>query len=377
MSFLQTLTSKLISGVFKSKANSVAGVDIGGSSIKVVELKKEHGKIILSTYGEVALGPYQEKPVGFSGPLDPDVVATALLDVLKEANVESRSAVVTIQSSASLLFTLELPASAEASLSEVLPNEARKYIPIPISEVTLNWNIIPRHVEESLEHEMPISVGHPNKGHTDTILVLVAAIRNDALAAYKNIIAQAGLQPLHYEIEIFSMIRSTFHQELAPVALIDLGASQTRVALVHYGAVMKYHTMNRGGMMITENISRSLGQPFERAEELKRSTGLLPEKNPDVAHLAQTHMMALVSEIKGSMLDFEKQYHKALDKAILVGGGAAMPGLYDMLSRELGLPIMMGDPFKKASNPEFLDPILAKVGPTFAGAVGAALYSLE
>jgi type IV pilus assembly protein PilM len=376
MSFLQDIVAKLKIPVLQSKAHSVVGIDIGSSSIKVVEIKKEHGKIVLATYGEVALGPYQDKPVGFAGPLDPDMVSNAVLAVLKESHVESRSVVITIQSSASLLFVLRLPASAEKSLAEVVPNEARKYIPVPISEVTLNWILIPSHVEESLnsENEAPLK---NLKEHAPDIEVLVIAIRNDALATYKNISAQTSLQPLHYEIEIFSMIRAVLHHELVPVGIIDCGATQTRIALVHYGMVMKYHTINRGGMLITENIMRSLGQSFERAEELKRTVGLTDEKHQDVVNAIHTHVMGLVSEIKGSMLDFEKQYNKALDRIILVGGGALMPGLPELLSRELGLPVVVGDPFNKTSYPEFLNTVLSHTGPIFTGAVGAALYALE
>lgn len=359
----------LTTTIVPHKADAVIGVDIGSSSIKVVELKKEKGKIVLSTYGSIALGPFQQQSVGYASALDPDIVSNALIEVMKESNIEGRGAVMALQSSASLLFVVELPKNAASALDSVVPNEARKFIPVPIAEVSLNWNVIPDHVEEALGSEMDAQ-------SDKTMEVLVAAIRNDALSAYKNIGGQAGLKVGNYELEVFSAIRSTFHNELSPVVLIDMGASQTRVALVQYGIVMKYHTINRGGMLLTENLERALNISFEKAEELKREVGLTGSK-VEVVQTLQTALTSLTTEVKNTILDFEKKYHKAVDKAILVGGGALLPGIQDRMTQELGLPIQMGDPFRKVGNPEFLDAVLSQVGPEFAVSVGAALRVME
>ncbi len=367
----QKIISNLKLPVLSGSPDSVVGIDIGSSSIKIVELKKERGKIVLATYGEVALGPYNNKPIGFGSPLDPDIIATALLDVMKESNVTSRTGVFAMQSSASLIFIIKLPKSALSSLDEIVPNEARKYIPVPISEVTLNWSIIPSHVQESFD-----MVAHTNVEDYNEVEVLVAAVRNDALASYKNITAQVALKALHYEIEVFSAMRSTFHNELAPIALIDMGASQTRIALIQYGTIMKYHTINRGGVLITETIARSLNLPFDRAETLKRSIGL-GEGNAEVARSVEMGVMSLISEIKSVLFDFEKQYNKAIDRIIVVGGGGLLVGLPQFLSDKLQVPVQLGDPFRKTAKPEFLEGVLSSVGPEFAIATGAALYEME
>ncbi len=356
-----------------SRGDGVMGIDIGSSSIKVVELKKERGAIALSTYGELALGPRIGKSPGATVPLDPDQIATALTELMREAHIDSRAAVITIQSSASLLFTMQLPLSAESSLADIIPNEARKYIPVPISDVTLNWSIIPQHVTESFTSHDGSEI--PN----ESITVLVAAIRNDALGGYKNISAQAEIKPLHYEMEIFSGLRATLHNELSPIAVIDCGASQTRVAIVQYGMVMKYHSINKGGFFLTDSITRSLGITFDRAEEIKRAEGLSVEKSqhPEIRKILQSQIDTLLAEVKMSIFEFEKEYHTALDSVYLIGGGAALPGFSDYMATSLGFPVKIGHPFDKVQNPDFLDPVLDQVGPSFAIACGAALYALE
>ncbi len=380
MSLLETLQGFMgrftSSGGTSSRASSrggVIGVDIGSSSIKIVELKKERGAIALSTYGELALGPRIGKSAGATVPLDPDQIASALIELMREAHIESRSAVITIQSSASLLFTMQLPVSAESSLADIIPNEARKYIPVPMSDVTLNWSVIPVHVTDSFT---------PHDGQEiarESITILVAAIRNDALGGYKNMSAQAEIKPLHYEMEIFSGLRATLHNELSPIAVIDCGASQTRVAIVQYGTVMKYHSINKGGSFLTESIVRSLSIAFDRAEEIKRSEGLLVQKvqHPEAQKILQSQIDTLLAEIKMSIFEFEKEYHTALDSVYLIGGGAMLPGFSEYVATALGISVKIGHPFDKVQNPDFLDPVLDHVGPSFAIACGAALYALE
>ncbi|OGI83352.1 hypothetical protein A2997_02570 [Candidatus Nomurabacteria bacterium RIFCSPLOWO2_01_FULL_36_10b] len=373
--FVSGAKSAGLSNVFGGKHNSIVGVDIGSSSIKVVEMKKEHGKIVLTTYGEIALGPYQSKPVGSSGSLDPDITANALIDLLKEAHTTTRDAVVAIQSSASLIFMISLPASAEKKLDEVIPNEARKYIPVPLSEVTLNWIQIPAHITQSLQR----SDDSFDKGklESDRIQVLVVALRNDVVGSYKNVIAQASLSAHQYEIEMFSAVRSSIHNELSPVMIIDFGASQTRCVVVCYGMIFKYNAFNRGGTSITDNIARSISVSFEKAEELKRNEGLVGKNHPDVAHISQTMLSSLAIEIQTTMLDFQKEYNKAIDKIVMIGGGARMEGLSDYIQQTLGVPTSVGDPFGKTEHPEFLNQVLSNVGPEFSIAAGSALYQLE
>jgi len=358
-----------LGSLFSGKEKSVVGIDVGSSSIKIVELKEERGKIVLATYGEVATGPAFEAPIGSPNLFDPDPLAEILRNVLTEANVETRRAGVALQSSASLMFTLSLPASAMKSLDGVIPLEARQYIPVPLSEVVLNWSVVPDHIQHRYEGEEMTAEMTENAERE----VLIAATRNDVLGNYTNLMGQAELKVGHYELEIFSALRSTLDRELVPLILIDLGAQQTRVAVVHYGVVMQFRTINRGGWYITQNLARSLGVSLQKAEELKRSVGLIGDV-PDVVQGVELAMMQIIQDIKNTIQEFQSKYRVVVDRGYLIGGVARTLGLSELMNRELGIDIYTSDPFAKVENPEFLDPVLGSIGPEFAVAAGVALH---
>src|SRR3989338_1685484 len=115
--------------------DSAVGIDIGSSSIKVVEIKKKRGKAVLETYGSIALGPYADLDVGRVTNLPVDKIAVALKEVLKQAGVASSNSAVAVPVQSSLIFTIELPAQVKPEeMFSVVTTEARKYIPVPITE---------------------------------------------------------------------------------------------------------------------------------------------------------------------------------------------------------------------------------------------------
>ncbi len=138
MSFFSDLLSK------KKKGGSVLGVDVGSSSLKVVQLRKQEGRAVLETYGELALGPYGGADVGQATNLPADKVAETLTDLMREANVTTNDAGISIPFSRSLLTLIELPRrDNQDEQKTVIEFEARKYIPVPVSEVQLDWFIVP------------------------------------------------------------------------------------------------------------------------------------------------------------------------------------------------------------------------------------------
>ena len=128
-------------------ANDTAvGIDIGSSAIKVVEIKKKGGKAMLETYGSISLGPYAEGgEAGRVTNLTRDKIIEALKEVLKQAGVSSPSSALSIPVQSSLIFTIELPLQVkESEMTSIVSTEARKYIPVPITEVSLDYFVLPK-----------------------------------------------------------------------------------------------------------------------------------------------------------------------------------------------------------------------------------------
>jgi type IV pilus assembly protein PilM len=139
MSFLGSLFSSL----FK-KESSVLGIDIGSSAIKVVQIKKKRGRAVLETYGELALGPYAGIEVGRSTNLPVDRIIQAVKDILRESKTTTNLCGLALPLSSSLITFISIPPVDEKQLDGVIKLEARKYIPVPLNEVLLDWYIIPK-----------------------------------------------------------------------------------------------------------------------------------------------------------------------------------------------------------------------------------------
>ena len=365
MSFLTDILQKTTT-LFKSTGNTAVGIDIGTSSIKIVQIKRDGGKIKLETYGELSLGSYGNVEPGRIVTLEPEIIAKAIIDVLRESNVTTTSAVISIQSQATLVFVLELPHVSDSELASLIPNEARKYIPVPLGEVSLDWFAIPEKVTYTEDAA--------TEGSVKKMEVVVVAVRNETLAQYKQISEKSNLSVTGNEIEVFSAIRSAFHREISPTLLVDYGASTTKVAVIEYGVVRAYHVINRGSAFSTDSLAHSMNLKFDKAEEMKRLVGIssTPE-NAEVADAILADTQYIIGEIQAVLLEYERSSHKAISKIILCGGGSSMPGFREKINEVFGVETVLANPFDKAEAPEFMRPVLERAGPEFTVAAGLAL----
>lgn len=366
---------------FKKKPTSVLGIDIGSSAIKVVQLKKKGEKATLETYGELALGPYMGAEIGQATNLSTDKTIEALSDLMgeKEVNLTTNSAGVAIPFASSLMALMEMPLVSFDQLSVMIPLEARKYIPVPISEVTLDWSIIPKD-----EKAPEVDDDDDKKKKEDKIKktdVLLVAIHNETLERYKDIVRKTNLDSSFFEIEIFSTMRAVLEDDKEPVMIFDMGAASTKLYIVERGIVRLSHTINRGGQDITTTVAKSLGIPIAQAEVLKRSSGALSGaalgSSADIRNLVHLSLDYIFSEANQVVLSYERKYSKSIGKIVLVGGGASLKGLAELAQASFQMPVVAGNPFAKCEAPAFLEPILRETGPEFAVAVGLALRKLQ
>ncbi|MEK7113227.1 MAG: type IV pilus assembly protein PilM [Patescibacteria group bacterium] len=354
---------------------SALGIDIGSSAIKIVELKKKGGKIVLETYGAISLGPYANTDLGRVTNLPVDKVVEALKEVLKQSSVSTTSSAFSIPVQSSLIFTLALPPQVkEGDIASVVSIEARKYIPLPITEFTLYYFMLPKR-EMSFEEANATVLPDASQEKKE---VLAVAIQNEAISRYRSIVSECGLEASFFEIEVFSYIRSNFEHELSLVLVMDLGASSTKLTLVEFGMVKGHHTINRGGAEISNSIAQSLGIPFPQAEEMKKEYGLF--ENPlkqNIADIIKVHTDYIFSEANSVLLGYEKKYDRTVTKVILTGGGSLMKGFKEIAINNFRAELEIGQPFSKTNAPEFLNKVLESIGPEFAVSIGLALRKLQ
>jgi len=378
MSIIDSI-SKIVKDSFGKKEKSVVAIDFGISSVKVIQLRNEKGTAVLETYGELACGPYGDLAVGQSSNLSPEKTFELLSDLFREANVTAKVGAIAVPSRASLIVSIDIPEMDEAKLAEVVPIEARKYVPVPISEVVLDWWVIPKNAQENeVDRAKKEEAEGAEPKFGKKMEVLIASIHKDVIRAYQDLSQKLGLEVDSFEIETFSAIRAVMPNDLSATVIFDIGAGTSKISIVDYGIVRLSHTINKGSQDITISISKSLNIPFDKAEEIKRRYGLLGDvEKGDLVESISPTVEYIFSEANKVMLNYQRERSRAVDKMILIGGGALLKGILDTAKSIVSVPVVVGLPFDKVETPAFLNNVLKEAGPEFAVAIGLALRKLE
>ncbi|OIP65284.1 hypothetical protein AUK15_02095 [Candidatus Nomurabacteria bacterium CG2_30_43_9] len=357
---------------------AVLGIDIGSSSIKVVMLEKVEEKIVLKNYGEIALGPMAGAGVGQATNLPTEKVAEALRDLLKESGIIARHTLIAIPFSASFLTVVELPDVVKKDLDSMIPLEARRHIPVPITEVSLDWWVLPKRKSE-IE---PIANASPDTAKiVGNIEVIIAAIHNEVIKKYELVKRSAQIPggTSHFEIEIFSTLRSVVGSDMSPILVVDIGAGSTKLAIINEGVVRGSHVIAVGGQDITLGLSRAQAITFDKAEEIKCRVGMIGDaEGRDVSAVSELLLVNIMNEAARFAENYEHKHNTKLEKIILVGGGARLKGIEKIVAQNFkNVPVSVGDPLSRVDSPAFLATTIKEISPNFAVAVGIALKGLE
>lgn len=369
MDISQIVTSLERANPFR-KRGSVLGIDIGGSSIKIVELADHRGKVRLLRYGTLSLGPFMKDHVGAVAKLPPDRLVDAIKGSFDAIGVTARQGGIAIPLKLSLVVTIEVPASAEGKLDTVVPLEARRYIPTPPSEVNIAWSI----VSSSEAHSLNAKEDQAAK----KIKVLVAAIHNSTITSYHEVAGKAGINPVILEIETFSAIRSIFGKMSGTFAMLDIGSDASKVFIIDYGSIAVSHNIHKGAYAMTQTLAQALTLSFEDAEKIKRKEGLTGTvSGTQTGEILLPEVQNIMEEVKQVIEEFEKTNGKKVERVACIGGGALLKGFLPAAQPLVGKEMVLGNPFQDIELPTpVLAPILKEAGPEFAVAVGLGLRAL-
>lgn len=363
---------KLFSGMASkaSDAKRVMGIDIGSSSIKVVEVQERDGVLTLTTYGELQLGPYADTEIGQSVTLDPKKEQQALVDVIRESAVKATNAVFAMPLASSFVTTIHFTADQKEDISSRVRVEARKYIPVPIGEVTLDWAEIESEQDEDKKDK---------KEKTGPVKrdVLVAAIQNEALNRFKVLMQFASLGEPPTEIECFSAIRGVFKAEEQDIALIDIGAVSTKLYIARQGLLQRMHRVRAGGAIATKRIASTLDLTFEDAELLKRNITKDAANFNDVKRAHHSCYDRAWQEFRQVINEYEQTLGTSIDTIYLTGGGSLFPATTNMIEDILQKKVVYVNAFNKVAYPAFMEDMMKELGPTFHVALGSALRVFE
>ena len=338
------------------------GIDIGTSAIKIVELSRWGQGKTLENYGEIkSVSLYKESFRSMekgSYLLSNYFVARAISAVLDEAKIKTKSVVFSIPDFSTFCTSIELPPMSAKELPEAVYYSAPQYIPLPVSETTLDWKLIG---------------GEPGENGSQ-LKVLLVAIPNQVVQDYQKVAKLVGLELYALEAESLGLARVFGGTQLACV--VDIGAQSTTINIVDKGRLEKSYSFDFAGSQLSHAVSSSFGMGRQEAEDLKNKEGLT-STNKNISEAFYMLIDPLIIEVKKVMSDFHLEHGKEVDIVYLTGGTSAMPGLVQYMSEVLKKKVEVPNCFSNILYPPILSKSLEKLSPSFAVATGVALGGLE
>ncbi len=352
---------------FKIFPQRSLGIDIGTFSIKVVELSRHGKRIKLENYGEMKSKALYKQPFRTfqksSLSLSSKDISRAIKAILEETKVRTKTATLSIPDFSTFFTSFELPPMTEEEIPQAVEFEARQHIPLHLSEVSLDWQII----------KQKKSAGEANR-----IKILLVAVPKEVIYQYQTIAEPFGFKSFALEAEAFALLRSLIREDKKIICLIDIGAQSTTASIIDNQVLKESYSFDVfSGNQLTQVLTKTLNVEREQAERLKKEYGLLANVDKRIAEILTPSVNLILIETEKICRQFRRVERKEINKFILSGGSARLPGLKQYFSDHFKKQVIAGDPFSDIFYPPILDKTLNKLGPTFAIAVGAALRNLK
>lgn len=340
------------------------GIDVGTSSIKIVELSRWGGGNTLENYGEIKSASLFKEPFRTfekgSYLLSSRFVSRAIRSVLEEAKIKTRAAVFSIPDFSTFFVSFNLPPMPEKEIPEAVRFNAPQYIPLPISEITLDWRLIG---------------GVPGEKRSD-LKILLVAVTKQTVQEYQRVAKMAELELYALEAEALAVVKSLAKNNKKAIFIIDIGAQSTTVNIIDKGVLKKSYSFDFAGNKLTYALSSTLDKNSAEVEEIKSKQGLL-SKEKNISGSLYLLIDPLLVEIRKISDEFSQTEGKEIEEIYLTGGTANLPGLKEYFSEVLKKKTEIPNCFSDFLYPSALNETLFGMGPRFSVAVGVALEGLQ
>ena len=342
-----------------SKKKDIIGLDIGSSSIKLVELREGKSGYRLQS---LALSPLPPEAIVDGALMDSVTIIDAIKELINQSKTKTKNAVTSVAGHSVIVKKITLPFMTEAELEESIQWESERYIPFDINDVNIDFQILGSDVE--------------NPEVMDVILV---AAKKDVINDYVSVILEAGLNPLIMDVDAFAlenMLAINYDPEKGEtLAVANVGASITNINILKNNVSAFTRDIFKGGNQVTEEIQRQLHFDFDEAEKIKVGSKMDGASQPLIQKVLKEACESLAVEI-GNSLDFFQSAttYEKITKLYLSGGGSKIKEFDILLQQHVGIPVEMINPFKKIdfSEKDFDMEHMREIGPVMAVGVGLA-----
>lgn len=341
------------------------GVDIGTTSVKVVEVKPGKHLPEVVNYGFLESSSYLARTNQALQASDLKIFEKGAIEFLKivlaEMKTKSTEAIASIPAFSAFTTMLDFPDMSPGDLSKAVVFQAKQYVPLPLSEVVLDW--------------MKVGERQDEKGFKVQQILLIS-VPQETIKKYQTIFKSAGLNLKSLEIESLSLARMFGGSDPTPTLIVDIGSRSTNIIFLEYG-VLKFNSQSDyAGSSLTQVLSTSLGINPLRAEELKRERGITgTDQNYELSTIMLPLLDVIINEVKKAIYKYEAQFpgSRNIERVMLSGGSANLLGIEKYIERELGVTTVKASPFLKFEYRENLEPIVPELNPIMSVALGLAL----
>lgn len=345
------------------KPKGLVGLDIGSSSVKVIELRKKGEGYELVNMGIESLG---QDAVVDGAIMDSFTVTTAIENIFTQNKIKLKSVATAVSGHSVIVKKISVNAPSELEVANAIPYEAPQYIPFAMEDVNISYQVLG-----------PATAG-------PGFDVMLVAVKRDKILNHTNVLSQSGKTPMVVDIDAFAL-QNAFEMNYEPtpdkmIALLNIGASLMNINIMHGGVPLFTRDVSVGGNQYTDTLQKELDLSYDDAEKLKQGHEVgsvtLEQASPHLRSVSEI----LLLEVQKTF-DFFKQTTSAesIQHIYVAGGSARIEGLVDLLKEEFGIPVEIMNPFQRVEvNPtKFPADQIDNLAPRMSVAVGLALRSFD
>lgn len=340
------------------KSREIVGIDIGSSSVKLVQLSEQKGTYSLKNAGIL---PLPSDAIVDNSLMDTTSIVETIRDLVKSLGTKVVDASCSISGNSVIIRKISLPSMTPEELEDQIAWEAEQYIPFDINDVNLDFEILDTDLSAS-----------------GKMTVLLVASKKEIIDEYVSVFNEAGLKLVVVDVDSFA-VQNIYELNYTPadnevVALINIGASIMNLNVVKGGVSLFTRDVQMGGNLYTEEIQRQFAVSSQDAEHIK-----ITSDYPDRARLTE-----ILSRVNDTI---SLEIHRSLDfynstaedqkigKVYLSGGCAKVSRLSEVVSQRLGMPVELLNPLQKivCNEKDFDLEYLQEISPFIAVAAGLAM----
>lgn len=345
-------------------ASSYLGIDIGTTSIKIVEVKKGKARPQVINYGLLESSGYLSRAnqaLQTSGLkiFEADVIEF-LKTIVREMGASTKLALASLPPFSVFTTVVDFPQMDPKEVEKAMAYQAKQYVPLPLSEVALDWTKVAEYEDD--------------KGFTHQ-KILLTSVPKEQIGKYQRIFKEAGLTLRALEVESISLAR-IMGNDPTPTIVVDIGSQSTDIVFLDGGRLVWSTQTDFASASLTQALAASLGVNPLRAEELKKERGIMGTgPSYELSTIMLPFLDAIISEVKKAQFGYAQQFpaSQKMERILLSGGGANLLGILKYFEREFGMPVAKAAPFQRFEYASALAPAVAELDPVMSVALGLCL----